>query len=90
MHRILVSILLADESIEKIKLNPELQRREMEYVKQWQQEGILEHFFITASKRGAFLIFKDVDEVATRKLIQGLPYYPFMATVEYVSLDKHF
>lgn len=90
MNRILVSISLSLESIEKIKANPELPKKEMEFIKQWQQEGILENFFITVSKIGAILIFKDVYEAKTKELIEILPYFPFMAKVEYFNLDKHF
>lgn len=90
MNRILVLISLAEGAIEKIKANPELAKKEMDFVRQWQGEGILESFFITASKTGAMLIFKNTDEVKAKSLIEILPYFPFMAKIEYYNVDKHF
>lgn len=90
MNRILVGISITPASLEKIKLNPELQQKEMQYVKQWQEKGILESFFITVSKTGAVLIFKNVTEAQARDLIGVLPYFPFMDKIEYLNLDKHF
>lgn len=90
MNRILVLISLSEGAIEKIKANPELAKKEMDFVRQWQGEGILESFFITASKTGAMLIFKNTDEVKAKSLIEILPYFPFMAKIEYYNVDKHF
>ncbi|WP_336517040.1 hypothetical protein [Pollutibacter soli] len=62
----------------------------MEFINQWQQEAILEIFFLSVSKTGAVLIFKDIDEAKAKELIEILPYFPFMEKVEYLNLDKHF
>lgn len=90
MHKVLVLISISLESLEKIKLKPELQKKEMQFVNEWRGEGILENFFLTVSKTGAVLIFKDVTEERTRELIGTLPYFPYMEKIEYLSLDKHF
>lgn len=90
MNRILVLITLSEGGIEKIKANPELPKKEMEYVNQWKAEGILESFFISVSKQDAVLIFKNLDEVKTKELIEILPYFPYMAKIDYHILDKQF
>ena len=56
MNRILVLISLSDSGIETIKSTPDLPKREMEFVNQWKQEGLLESFFISVSKKEAVLI----------------------------------
>ena len=62
----------------------------MEYVNKWKEEGILENFFISVSKKDAVLIFKNIDESITRELIEIFPYFPYMQKIEYHILDKQF
>jgi hypothetical protein len=90
MNRILVLITLSDSGIETIKSNPELPKKEMEFVTRWKEEGVLESFYISVSKKEAVLIFKDLDESATKELIKGLPYFPYMAKIAYHNLNKQF
>ena len=90
MNRILVLISLSSNGIETIKSNSELPKKEMEFVNQWKQEGILESFFISVSKKDAVLIFQSVDEARAKELIEVLPYYPFMEKIEYHNLNKQF
>ena len=90
MKHTLVSISLSPEGMEKIKANPELQKAEMQFINDWKEQGILKSFFITTNRTGAFLLFSGVDGDRLRALIEGLPYFPFMAKVEYVELDKQF
>lgn len=90
MNRILVLITLSDSGIETIKSNPELPKKEMEFVNQWKLESILESFFISVSKKDAVLIFQNVDENKTKELIASLPYFPFMSNIEYHYLNKQF
>jgi hypothetical protein len=90
MNRVLVLITLSDSGIETIKSNPELPKKEMEFVNQWKKESILESFFISVSKKDAVLIFKNVEESKTKELIETLPYFPFMAKIEYHNLSKQF
>lgn len=90
MNRILVLITLSDSGTETIKSNPELPKKETEFVNRWKEEGLLESFYISVSKKDAVLIFKDVDESATKKLIEALPYFPHMAKIEYHNLNKQF
>ena len=90
MTRVMVFITLSDSGIEAIKSNPELPKKEIEFVNQWKQENILESFFISVSKKDAVLIFQNVDENRTKELIEILPYFPYMAKIEYHNLNKQF
>lgn len=90
MNRILVLITLSETGIETIRANPELPKKESEFVQQWREAGILESFFISVSKKDAVLIFKDMDELKTKGLIETLPYFPYMAKMEYHNLNKQF
>lgn len=90
MNKILVLISLSDNGIETIKANPDLPKREMEYVNQWKDEGILDSFFISVSRKDAVLIFKNIDEPTAKNLIESLPYFPFMAKIDYHNLNQQF
>lgn len=90
MSSVLVFITLSASGIDTIKSNPELPRKEMEFVNQWKEDGILESFFISVSKKDAVLIFKNVDEAKTRELIETLPYFPYMEKIEYHILNRQF
>jgi hypothetical protein len=90
MSRVMVLIALSSSGIETIKSNPELPKKEMEFVNRWKQENILESFFISVTKKEAVLIFQDIDEAKTKELIEILPYFPYMERIEYYSLNKQF
>jgi hypothetical protein len=62
----------------------------MEFVNQWKGESILESFFISVSRKDAVLIFQNTDEMKTKELIETLPYFPYMAKIEYHHLNKQF
>lgn len=53
MIKLHVTIQLSDAGIASIIADPELPKKEMEFVNQWKAEGILEHFFISVSKRSS-------------------------------------
>ena len=89
-NSVLVLISLSDSGIDIIKANPELPKKEMEFVNQWKEEGILELFFISVSKKDAVLIFKNIDEPKTKEFIEILPYFPYMSKIEYHNLNKQF
>ena len=90
MNRILVLITLSDNGIDTIKANPELPQKEMVFINQWKAAGILESFFISISKKDAVLIFQNTDKHHTKELIEMLPYFPYMAKIDYHHLDKKF
>jgi hypothetical protein len=62
----------------------------MEFVHKWKEENILECFFISVSKKDAVLIFQNIDERKTKELVESLPYFPYMANIEYHNLNKQF
>ena len=90
MNSVMVFITLSDSGIETIKSNPELPKKEMEFVHQWKQENFLESFFISVTKKDAVLIFKDIDEARAKELIEILPYFPHMEKIEYHNLNRQF
>ncbi|HRH38068.1 MAG TPA: hypothetical protein PK760_06970 [Flavobacteriales bacterium] len=90
MKHILVSITLTPEGMSTIRATPELQKAEMVFVNQWKEEGILESFFISTDRTGAFLLFSGVELDRAKELIGILPYFPYMAQVQYFELDKQF
>ena len=90
MNRIMVLITLSNNGIETIKSNPELPKKEMEFVNQWKADNILESFFIAVTKKDAVLIFQNLDEDETKKLIETLPYFPYMERIQYHNLNKQF
>jgi hypothetical protein len=90
MNRILVSITLTSAGMATIKASPDLQKGEMEFINQWKAEGLLESFFISTDRTGAYLVFCGIDGDKARALIAILPYFPHMASVEYRELMKQF
>lgn len=90
MNSIVVLITLSGKGIETIISNPELQKKEMEFVSQWNQDGVLESFFISTPMQEAVLIFKNIDKVKAMELIESLPYFPYMVKIEYHNLNKQF
>lgn len=90
MNRILVLITLSDNGIETIKSTPELPKKEMEFVNKWKEDGILESFFISVSRKDAVLIFQQVSLSDAKSLIESLPYFPYMAKIDYHDLNKQF
>ena len=54
MNRVLVLITLSDKGIETIKSNPELPKKESEFVTRWKEENFLESFYISVSKKMPF------------------------------------
>ena len=90
MKRILVSITLSPEGMAHIRATPELQKAEMAFIERWKAEGILESFFISTDRTGAFLLFNGVERDRVKELIGILPYFPYMAKVDHFELDKQF
>lgn len=68
----------------------EIIKHEQEVIAQWKSEGIVEHLFLRQTKNGAVIVFKDIDEEKARELMQTLPLYQFMKSVEYLQLMKQF
>ncbi|WP_416438626.1 hypothetical protein [Phnomibacter sp. MR] len=90
MNSILVLISLSDSGINTIRSTPELPKQEMEFVQRWKAANLLESFFISVSKKEAVLIFQNTDEAQTKAMIESLPYFPYMESIQYHLLDKQF
>jgi len=68
----------------------EILKHEQEVIAKWKEEGILDHLFLRQSKNGAILIFKNVDELKVKELMEILPLYKLRKSVEYFDLIKQF
>jgi len=69
---------------------PELLKQEQEVVANWKLQGFLEHLFLRASKNGAVLIFKNMEEEEVKVLMETLPFYKIKKSVEYFNLIQQF
>jgi muconolactone D-isomerase len=84
MNRIQV-ILTID--MENLPQNfPEILKQEQEIVAKWKEEGFLDHLFLRQSKNGAVLIFKDLDEIKVKELMEKLPFYKLKKNIEYLNV----
>lgn len=90
MHRILVSISLTTDGMATIKASPDLQQGEKAFIDRWKAEGILESFYISTDRTGAYLVFNGITLDRANELIGILPYFPYMGSVEYRELMKQF
>ena len=68
----------------------EIIKHEQEMLAQWKSEGLVEHLFLRPTKNGAVIIFKNIDENKVKELMESLPLYPFMKSIEYFPLLKQF
>ena len=68
----------------------EIIKHEQEVVAKWKAEGILDHLFLRQAKNGAVLIFKNIDELRAKELMESLPLYKLKKSVEYFALIKQF
>ncbi len=69
---------------------PEILKEEQEVVSKWKAEGILEHLFLRQARNGAVLVFKNIDEVKARELMETLPFFKLKKSIEYFGLIKQF
>jgi muconolactone delta-isomerase len=65
-------------------------KHEQEVISAWKAEGLIEHLFLRPTRNGAVIIFKDVDEARAKELMESLPLYQFVQSVEYFPLMKQF
>lgn len=68
----------------------EIIKHEQEVVAQWKAEGVLESLFLRQTKNGALLVFRDIDEIKAKELMETLPLYKLKKSVEYFALIKQF
>lgn len=68
----------------------DIMMHERQVVDRWKQEGILEHLYLRPTKNGAVMMFPNASEAAVKKLIESLPLYQFVQSVEYYPLLQQF
>jgi hypothetical protein len=68
----------------------EIIKHEQEVIAKWKQEGIVEHLFLRQTRNGAVIVFNDMDETKAQQLMESLPLYKFVKSVEYLPLMKQF
>jgi muconolactone D-isomerase len=68
----------------------EIIKHEQEVVSAWKADGLIEHLFLRPTRNGAVIVFKDVDEARAKELMESLPLYQFVQSVEYFPLMKQF
>lgn len=66
----------------------EIIKHEQEVLAQWKNEGYVEHLFLRQTKNGAVIVFKDIDQTKAKELMESLPLYQFVKSVEYLQLMK--
>lgn len=68
----------------------EIIKLEQEVLAQWKRDGVVEHLFLRHTKNGAVIVFKNIEEVKAKELIQILPLFQFIKSIEYMQLMKQF
>lgn len=68
----------------------EIIKHEQEVLAQWKNDGVVEHLFLRNTKNGAVIIFKNIDEEKAKELMQTLPLYQFVKSIEYLHLMKQY
>ena len=68
----------------------EIIKHEQEVISAWKADGLIEHLFLRPTRNGAVIVFKDVDEARAKELMESLPLYQFVLSVEYFPLIKQF
>jgi muconolactone D-isomerase len=68
----------------------EIIQHEQHVLAEWKQEGLVEHLFLRPTRNGAVIVFKDLDEQKAKTLIESLPLFRFMKSVEYLPLMKQY
>lgn len=68
----------------------EIIKHEQEVIAKWKQEGIVEHLFLRQTRNGAVIVFNDMDETKAQQLMESLPLYKFVKSVDYLPLMKQF
>ena len=68
----------------------EIIKHEQQVLAQWKEEGHVDHLFLRPTRNGAVIIFKDMDETKAKSMMEHLPLYQFMKSVEYLPLMKQY
>jgi hypothetical protein len=69
---------------------PDIIKHEQEVLANWKRDGLVDHLFLRQTKNGAVIVFNDMDETKAKELMESLPLYQFVQSVEYLNLIKQF
>ena len=69
---------------------PEIIKHEQELLAKWKEQGLVDHLFLRPTRNGAVIVLKDVDEAKAKTLIESLPLYAFVKSVDYYPLIKQY
>ncbi len=67
-----------------------LKKKEMPFIHQWKEQGLLESFYIRSDSNGAVLVFNGLDKQQVHEMMEGLPFFPYLEKVELMVLNKIF
>jgi muconolactone D-isomerase len=65
-------------------------KHEQEVLANWKRDGLVDHLFLRQTKNGAVIVFNDIDETKAKQLMESLPLYQFVQSVEYYNLIEQF
>ena len=68
----------------------EIIKHEQEVLTQWKDNDIVEHLFLRQTKNGSIIVFKNIDEAKAKELMETLPLYKFVKSIEYFQLIKQY
>lgn len=85
-----IQVILAIDTANLPTNFQEIVKHEQELLFNWKEQGFLEHLYLSEYKDAAFLIFKDVDDLKVKQLIETLPLFQFKKSVEYFKLVQQF
>ncbi len=68
----------------------EIIKHEQEVLALWKDEKRVEHLFLRQTRNGAVIVFNDIEEQNVKELMQSLPLYHFMKSIEYYPVMKQY
>ena len=81
-------ILTIKDGVDLAQLG-EVLKHEQETVKVWKEQGIIHDIYLRQGRKGAVIMFPEMDEAAVQTLIETLPLYPYFQPVEFLGLLKN-
>jgi muconolactone delta-isomerase len=81
-------ILTIKDGVDLAQLG-EVLKHEQETVKVWKKQGIIHDIYLRQGRKGAVIMFPEMDEAAVQTLIETLPLYPYFQPAEFLGLLKN-
>jgi muconolactone delta-isomerase len=85
---ITAAILTIKEGVDLSELGDVL-KHEQETVKEWKEKGIIHDLYLRQGRKGAVIMFPELDEAAVQTLLETLPLYPYFEPAEFLGLIKN-